>query len=128
MSEQRDDSIIVPRAEAASFDFDAAFAAGDAPQLEPIRLTLLGQRWELPAAMPAAPTMKVARWMTEGRAEDDLTNAEILALAADMIPGDTLNQWLAKGITMDRLGEVLVWVLGQYMQRTSDTAEPEAEA
>lgn len=112
--------------DAAFADFDAAWEEEEAP---PVEVKLYGRVWTLPPVMPAAPALLVARWMSEGREQDDLTNAEALVLSSTLIPAEILNQWHAKGITADRLGVVVMWALGVYMdrQRQKDSAG-EAEA
>lgn len=96
-------------------DFDAAFAEAEARR-EPLQVRLFGQTWSLPAAMPAAVPLKVARWKAEGRSEDNLTEAELLDFAGDMIPGQVLDAWFAKGLDIEQLGPIVEWVMAQYME------------
>lgn len=94
------------------FDFDEAWSE---KTNAPIELQLLGQRWTLPGVMPAAAPLKVARLMADGReAATDLTHAELLDIATGLIPLGTLNQWLNLGLDIEKLGEVIVWLIGQY--------------
>lgn len=104
-------------------DFDAATTERDAGVNDPVVVKKFGQTWELPARMPAAVPLRVARWQAEGRDQDDLTEGETLTLAADIIPGEILNAWLAKGLDLDELGDIVGWVVQQYADRDNEAAE-----
>lgn len=107
-------------------DFDEAFSEEAA---EPLRIKLYGQEWELPATMPAAAVLRVTRFMAEGRdPEQDLTRAEHIDLAADLIPRETLNVWLAKGLDIDQLGNIVSWQMRQYLGAQDGDGQGEAQA
>lgn len=109
-------------------DFDAVFAER---RVEPIRFRLLERDWELPGAMPAAVPLRIARLVAEGRGTDDLTGAEVLELAADIVPRPVLTEWLNLGLDEERLGEVIVWLVSQYVAASStdgDVGEAQAPA
>lgn len=92
-------------------DFDAAFAERDA---KPLLIRLYGRMWELPGVMPAEVPLKLARYMADGRGEDELNEPEKFDLAAALVPSDTLQAWMAKGLDAEQLGQILLWVLRQY--------------
>lgn len=104
-------------------DFDEAFAEQAA---EPVRVRLYGRDWELPGRLPAAAPLKIARYMGEGREQTSLTAAELLDLAADLIPRVTLDEWLARGLDIEvQLPGIIEWLLRAYM---GDDAVDEAAA
>lgn len=101
-------------------DFDAAWAEAST---DPLRVRLYGQEWELPGVMPAAVPLKIARMMADGREATALTRAETFDLAADIIPRETLDAWTAKGLDVDKLGDVITWVLRMYMGKVDPSGE-----
>lgn len=103
-------------------DFDAALEETTA---EPLMVRLYGQDWPLPATMPAAVPLRMARLLADGRDQESLSMAEILAIAGDVFPPETLDAWLAKGIDVDLLGQVVSWVFKQYMGKALDGDEPD---
>jgi hypothetical protein len=118
-------------AEDRFFDFDAAWAersaARDVEQRAedagPIVLTLFGRPWELPSKLPAAGPLAVARLMADGRNVDtDLNDGELLNLATKIIPEEILHRWLGKGMDMEQLGDVIVYVLSKYMGKAGEDA------
>lgn len=104
-------------------DFDAQFEAQD-----PLVVKLYGDEWELPSAMPAIVMLKVAKWAATGRQGDTLTSAELLDLAADLIPAPILDEWTGRGLSGSRLAQILTWVMGCYMGSARPESPPEAEA
>lgn len=104
-------------------DFDAATDERDTEANDPVVVKKFGQRWELPGKMPAAVPLRVARWLADGRSDDDLTEGETLTLAADVIPAEILNAWLAKGLDLEELAEIVGWVVQQYADRDNEAAE-----
>lgn len=104
------------------YDFDAAFAERSR---KPKRMKLFGRHWHLPPALPAAAVLTVARWVREGRASLDspqatLTDAELVLLAEDLIPGETLSAWHAKGLDIEQLGPIIEWVMVQYRDQIEE--------
>lgn len=106
-------------------DWDAAWAEEDARAeiLRPLRFTLYGREWELPFALPAAIPLRLAQWQVAG--DDELTKTQLLQLAIDLFPQDYLEAWFAKGITADRLGQVIAWVIDRLMGDEAPTDAPE---
>jgi hypothetical protein len=94
-------------------DYDAAFAEQE-EQAKPLTRKLFGQTWKLPGVPPAAVVLRLARLMADGRSEDDLTEAETMLLAADIIPSETLDVWLAKGLGVDELGLIIEDLMTAY--------------
>lgn len=109
-------------------DFDAAFGPADGDPVEPVRIRLFGHVWELPGEMPAAAPLRVSRLMADGRSEESLTDAEVLALGADLIPGQVLDAWHARGLTLQQLEQIILWLIGQYGQPTSPAGDAQGEA
>lgn len=106
-------------------DFDAAFAEADA---EPITMRLYGRVWSLPGNMPAGAVLKVTRLMAAGKAEHELTFAELLDLAADLIPRETLDVWCGKGLDAEQLAKVLAWLMRIYMGKDVEDGDGPGEA
>lgn len=103
-------------------DFDAAFAERER-EADPLRIRLFEQEWDLPGSLPAGVLLKLSRYMAEGRTEKDLTYAESIDLAASMIPEEILQQWIAKGISEDQLGDIVMWALRQYTGQDDEPGE-----
>lgn len=105
-------------------DFDASFE-----QQDPLEVKLFGEVWELPAEMPAVVMLKIARWAAHGRESSTLTSGELLDLAADLIPADTLTAWTSRpeGLSSDRLGQILAWVMRCYMGSADPGEAPAPE-
>jgi len=118
---------VIPGGRSNFKDYDAAFAEEKA---EPLIRRLYGKDWTLPAVLPAAVTLKVARWNVEGRAREDLSEAEVFDLAADIVPADTLTAWTDKGLSTDRLAVILMDLIVEYAARAGvdlPSADPDAE-
>lgn len=93
------------------FDFDAAWA--ERRDAEPVQAKVLGRIWDLPAVLPAAVLLRAIRLVEGG--DRDLAPHEIIGLAADLVPRETLDQWLDLGIDVDQLADVLRTLLPVYM-------------
>lgn len=106
------------------FDYDAAFAE-EAEARRPLTRRLFGQVWELPGVPNAAVVIRLARLFADGRSEEDLTDGETLMLAADLIPGDILDQWLAKGLDVSQLAMILQDLMVAYGDFLGATEEGE---
>lgn len=103
-------------------DFDAAFAESDA---EPVEVTLYGETWTLPAAMPAAFPLTVQRYIDEGRDPNkDLTRGELLELARTLVPPEIVNAWLDRGLTVAQL----MTIVGELMLDYGYVVDGEADA
>lgn len=111
-------------------DYDAAFAEAENAR-KPLTRRLFGRDWELPGVPPAAVLIRLSRLTADGRTDDDLTAGEQMLLAADMIPKNVLDEWLALGLDTDGLALILQDLMreyGKYFTGDSGGAVPEAEA
>lgn len=109
------------------FDFDKAWEERAAEQgaVDPVQVKMFGELWDLPVRLPAAVILRGARLMEGG--DRVLSDRELIVLAADLVPGNVLDAWFARGIDMVQLADVLRELLPVYMG--ADGADPgEAEA
>lgn len=100
-------------------DYDAAFAEANR-EAPPIVIRLFGQDWELPGDLPASVVVRLTRMMADGRSEDELSVAEQMTLAMDVIPAEVLDAWLAKGLDTDQLAVILLDVVSEYGAQLDD--------
>ena len=94
-------------------DYDAAFAEQEAAA-QPLTRKLFGKVWELPGTPPASVVLRLARLMADGRSETDLNDGELLLIAVDLIPGDTLEAWTAKGLDTPQLTLIIEDLMAEY--------------
>lgn len=105
-------------------DFDAARKERQARR-EPLRPTLFGREWELPATVPAETVLIVARMIADLRddygeldpdaiANMNLRDDQLIAVAESAIPGDTLRAWFDKGLELEDLGDILRWAMTEW--------------
>lgn len=107
-------------------DYDAAFAEAAA---DPIEVTLYGQVWTLPAAMPAAFPLTIQRYIDEGRDPNtDLTRGELLELARTLVPADAVNAWLARGLSIPQLMQIVGDLMVDYGYMVAPDGDAPGEA
>ena len=92
-------------------DFDESMEEDDTP---PMPVKLFGEIWYVPGELPAAVPLKLARFMSDGRADDTLADFELIDLAGDVVPAPVMKAWQDKGITTPKLGYVLMGILKAY--------------
>ena len=94
-------------------DFDSTWK--EKAELGPIAVRVLGRDWELPTELPAATALLVTEISKAGGAS--AVAGRELDLALSLVPKEMLDVWLARGISMPQLGDVLAYLLGEYFQR-----------
>lgn len=104
-------------------DYDAAFAEAHA---QPLVRRLYGRDWVLPAVPPASVVLHIARLVADGRSETEFTVAELLSIAAELIPPDVLREWTDRGLDTDRLSFILTDLLNAYAPYFAGGSDPEA--
>lgn len=132
-------------------DFDAAFA--EAAE-EPLTIRLFGQDWQLPSRLPAVVVLRLRRAnaaVTEflqrlkdaGLDMDDpipddfefpegweeFTKTDEIAHAKEVCGADNVDAWLAKGIDLPGLRDIVAWVVSVHEGRAAgdeDDAEGNA--
>jgi len=99
-------------------DFDAMWAEN---LQEPHTIKVHGKEYKLPPSIPAGVVISLLRAQVGG----GLSNQATLGLAEYVFTRGGLDQMCQDGLTMDELGEVLKWVLGEYGGGKPDQAEEE---
>lgn len=100
-------------------DFDAEQDERDA---EPLTVRLFDEDWTLPSSVPAAAVLTIAAChdeLADGDGQIDpstlnLTPTMVQQVARDLFPADVLRSWLDRGISIDKLANVMKWCLEQW--------------
>ncbi|CAB4201914.1 hypothetical protein UFOVP1360_4 [uncultured Caudovirales phage] len=95
--------------EVAFHDFDADTNEANGPT--PVTFQKFGRVWSVPGAMPSGAVIMLSRLMASGRGHDELEPHELIALAAELIPEETLSKLHAKGLTAEELLPILGYIL-----------------
>ncbi len=106
-------------------DYDKARAERKVKRLV---IHLFDKDWQLPATLPAAAVLKVIRYKMDDRDHTDLTVAEIIDLAVDLVPKKTLDAWLAEGMEISELGDLIMQIFGAYSEKGDAEGEMKAPA
>lgn len=104
-------------------DIDALLAEQTA---DTITIRVFGEDWQLPAALPAIIPLLLARWVADGREADDLTNAECLLFAEALVPGEILDEWKRRGLTVDQLDPIISAIVSEIGLASPGEAAPPA--
>lgn len=105
-------------------DFDAAFAELDE---QPIRLRLFGQDWEVQRSVPAAAVLATLRVQEAVDGDNALLGvASTIDSCRAFLGEENVNAWLAKGLSVERLVEILAWVQSQRAGGGDDVGEAPA--
>lgn len=81
---------------------------------KPIELQAYGEKFKLPAELPAKFAIKINRLMLEDRKDEELKNQEMLDLVTTLFAKDDLERLLESGISINELGEIVQWACDQY--------------
>jgi hypothetical protein len=81
----------------------------------PVTFTMRGQRFELPADLPALALIRIVRLQAESSADAAVTAKMTLELLALIFPEGELDRLLATGLSAKDLGKVLEWLVSQYL-------------
>lgn len=101
-------------------DFDQFWAE---KQQQPIQAKVFGEVVSLPASLPAGVMLFAIRSREAG--SDTVPPEAVLRMAESVFGKDLLERWVAKGMTVDQLGDVLKWVVAQYNGDADQTADSE---
>lgn len=102
-------------------DLDAVLAArngGQGTPSTPVTAKLFGQDWELYASLPVATYRRTMAWEREG--VTDLAIRHLAELVFDMVPAPVLDEWTARGLTIDDLWEIVPPILQAYQERGTE--------
>ena len=94
-------------------DFDAFWQEKKA---EPLEVKVFGKKYKLPATLPAALVIRLMRLMAEDQGDAPPPPGEVVAMLEGMFGKKVLDEWAAKGITMDQMVDILEWCVQQYSQ------------
>lgn len=92
-------------------DFDAYWAE---QEREPIELRAMGIDLKMPPAMPATILLKVMRAMKEHGSEAAIPVAQQMELLEAAIGKEKLELLCQKGIDIEQLGDLVIWIMEQY--------------
>jgi hypothetical protein len=81
----------------------------------PVSFTMRGQRFELPADLPALALIRIVRLQAESSADAAVTAKMTLELLSLIFPEQELDRLLATGLSAKELGKVLEWLVSQYL-------------
>ena len=113
-------------------DIDAVLAERK-DRATPLKVKLFKEEWDLPGTAPAALMLRLSRWQQKGWVAengdviDDIAPFEQFALLSDIVPGETLDQWCAKGLDLADLTPVIDVITAAY-QRQIDARDAVGEA
>lgn len=114
-----------PRPPSTVVDFDEAFAAA----AEPLRIRLFGRVWDLPATLPADTVLQASRHIDAGKIDPaGLKEGELVELSVSLFPERIFKEWLAQGLTIDQLIELVDWAVRQYVRRMGVPGGPAGRA
>lgn len=91
-------------------DFDAYWAEQNKEQ---IPFKIFGQTEYLPPSLPAAMVLKLVRLEKE-YGKKDLPQAEVFELATSIFGEGKVDEWCAKGLTIEQLTDLIDWAMEQY--------------
>lgn len=98
------------------FDFDRAWAEQDKERGAP-EIKAFGERFELPAEMPAKVELFTER-LAVARADDDRVElSEMVELLEPLVGQERLDRWLDEGLSVSRAFEVLGAIRAIYVAR-----------
>lgn len=87
----------------------------------PVRLKLFGAIEELPPALPAAVVLEVMRWHESGKTVTG--DAETLKVALLMFGDERINRWVAGGLDIMQLGDLVQWTFAQYSGQLDESTK-----
>ena len=94
-------------------DFDALIGARDvAPFVEPVRVQLFGEEWELPGAPPPTAAAKAAELSARG--VENVEPIELFSFLVSLVPRHVLDEWERRGLTVAHLSTILPGLLSLY--------------
>lgn len=103
-------------------DFDEFWSERN---VEPLKVKVFGKVYTLPGAIPASVVLALLRAQAEGVQE--LQPSAVLTLAESLFGKSVLDEWLAQGMQLDQLVDVIRWVTDQYGQRIKQQSEVDSD-
>ena len=103
-------------------DFDAAW---EEQQEEPIVVKIRGKNYELPASVSAAFMLEITKITSQKGVNENLNAADIGALINALFGKSVVDDWLADGMSLPQLNDVLNKMLKHYgLDGSSSDADP----
>ena len=96
----------------ASFDFDNFWSE---KQEDVFAITVYGEVHHIPASIPAEIVLGVLRMHQAGMS--NVPDEKILSMTESIFGAEKLAAWCAKGLTIERMGDLLTWALEQYQSQ-----------
>lgn len=88
-------------------DFDAYFQEVDEKK-ETKKIKLFNKDYTLPTSVPASIMLKMLEAMKKGEAQ--ISEEKQLELAFSLLGEDNVREWCEKGLTVDQLTELIIYV------------------
>jgi hypothetical protein len=107
----------------ATFDFDNFWSEKAQDVFE---ITVYGATHQIPASIPAEVVLGVMRMHQAGMS--NVPDEKVISMTEAIFGIDTLDSWCKRGLTVERMGDLLTWALEQYQsQRPLDGKKPQAK-
>jgi hypothetical protein len=91
-------------------DFDEFF--GELEHKPGPQIRLFGKTYALPAELPATTMLMSYKAYKSGK--DELSDEQQMAMAIEMLGEENVEEWCQKGLTINKLGEIMKWVAAQH--------------
>lgn len=96
----------------AFHDFDAMWSEKEEEVLE---IYVYGETHYLPASVPADIVLGILRLQANGI--QSVPEEQVLHMTTSIFGEERLAAWCTKGLTIDRMGDLLGWALDQYQSQ-----------
>lgn len=90
-------------------DFDKFFKENYKPSF--IEIKLFGKKYKIQEGIPASYVLYLRKALRNG--EQAIANDDLIDMAVQLVGSDTLNEWTDKGLKMDQLGDIVMWLAEQ---------------
>ena len=105
-------------------DFDQAWGEHAS---EPVRLRAMGEEFLLPAELPACVPLRILALQKQLGSDAELPPYELVELSPKILTPAVYERLLEKGISIEKLSEIVGWVLRQYSPgEEADPKNPQA--
>lgn len=99
-------------------DFDRAL---EEAAEEPVVVRYQGREWQLYAAMPAKPVLRLLRAQDEGGGQ--LSEGQIVAMLGEIVPPAVFEAWQDGGMTVPQMEQLLQAIMAAYRFGGDDEGE-----
>lgn len=83
---------------------------------EPLFFKLFGEKYKLPASMPAKLMIEILR----GQKEDDLEATAILEISESLFGKAQLDDLTKRGLTVEQMEDIIEWAAEEYGSKTKE--------